>query len=96
MMSSCRPEEASEEAETLNQRGSTVLVAGTGLGTSTGWFLTSTSRHILVKGIVADHTNVAGDQGRPPHVGGMVETGKGVQTLVTGGGAKFKRHVTLC
>jgi hypothetical protein len=87
MMSSCRPEEASEETEILNQRESTVPVAGIGLGTSMGWFLTLTSGHILAK----SHPNVAGGQGRPPHVGDMVEIGEGARTMTvaTGGGHRF-------
>jgi len=89
MMSSCHPEEALEEAEISNRRESTVLAAGTGLGTGMGWSLTSTSGHILVKSIVVGRANVAGRQGRPPHIGGMVGTG-GVLTLIgTDGDAKF-------
>jgi len=95
MMSNCRPEEASEEAEILNQRASTVAVAGTGLGTSMEWFLTSTSGHILAKGTVVGQTNVEGGRGRPPHVGGTAETGEGARTLTTtGGDARFEWHVT--
>lgn len=96
MMSNCRPEEASEEAEILNQRESTAPVVGTGLRTNMEWFLTSTSGHILTKGIVVGHPNVAGGQDRPPRGGGMVETGEGVRTLTAiGGGARFGWHVTL-
>ena len=96
MMSNCRPEEASEEAEILNPRESTAPVAGAEPGTSTGWFLTSTRGHSLAKSIVVDRPDVAGGQGRPPRVGDMVETGEGARTLtVIGGGARFGWHVTL-
>ena len=95
-MSSCRLEKVSGEAEILNQRESTALVAGTGLGMSTGWFLTSTSSHILAASIVVGRVNVAGDQGRPPHAGGMVEIGEGARILTAkGAGAKVGWHVTL-
>jgi len=90
MTSSYRLEGASEEAEILNQRESTALVADTGLGMSTGWFLTSTSGHILAMSTVVGHANVAGGQGRPPRAGDTVETEEGAQTLtVNGAGAKL-------
>ena len=89
MMSSCRLEEASGEAEISNQRESTVLVAGTGLGTGMGWSLTLTSGHILVKSIVVGRANVAGRQGRPLRVGGMMETGGALILTVIDGGARF-------
>ena len=89
MMSSCRPEEASEEAEISNQRESTALVAGTGLGTGMGWYLTLTSGHILVKSIVVGRANVVGRQGRPPHVDGTVGRGGVLTLIVTDGGASF-------
>jgi len=99
MTSNYRLEEASEEAEILSQRESTAPVAGTGLGMSTGWFLTSTSGHILAISTVVGHANVAGDQGHPPRVGDTVETEEGAQTLtVKGAGAtraRFGWHVTL-
>ena len=91
MTLSCRLEEALEETEISSQREGTalVVVAGTGLGMSTGWFLTSTSGHILAKATVAGRANAAGGQGRPPHVGGMVGTGDGALTLtVMDGGAR--------
>jgi len=89
MMSSCRPGEASEETEISNQRESTAPVAGTGLGTGMGWFLMSTSGHILVKSIVVGRANVAGHQGRPPRVGGMVGTGGALTLIGTDGGVRF-------
>lgn len=69
------------------------------LGTSTEWYLTSTSGRILIpaKDIVARHANVVGDQGRPRHTDDMVETGEEAQTLTAkGAGARFLIwHVTL-
>ena len=96
MMSSCHLGKASEGAETLNRREGIALVAGTGLGTSMGWFLTSTSGHILAS--VVGHANGAGSQGRLPHGGGMLEIEEGARTMtvrLTSGGARFGWHVTL-
>ena len=96
MMSSCHLGKASEGAETLNRREGIALVAGTGLGTSMGWFLTSTSGHILAS--VVGHANGAGSQGRLPHGGDMLEIEEGARTMtvrLTSGGARFGWHVTL-
>lgn len=89
MMSSCRPGGASEEAEILNQRKSTALVAGTGAGTSMEWSLTSMRDRILVKGVIAGRANVAERQGHPHHVGDTVEVGGAQKPTVRDGDARF-------
>lgn len=98
-MSSCHPEEASEEAKILNKQGNIALVADTERGKSMGWCLTWTSSHtpILARGIVVDHANVAGGQGLPLHADDEAETREAAQALtMKGTDARFARwHVTL-
>lgn len=93
MMSNYRPEEVSGEAEILNRQESIAPVEGMGLGKNTGWFLTLMNGHTPTKVIVAGHANVAGDQGRPPHIGGIVGGTRGGARIrtVTDAGARFNR-----
>jgi hypothetical protein len=97
MMSNCRLDGASEEAEILNRRESIAPAAEVELGTDMEWCLTSTSSHALTEAIVVGHANVAGGQGRPPRAGGEAGTGGGALNLTARGtGARFvSRHVTL-
>ena len=92
MMSDSRPEEVSGEAEILNRQEGIAPVEGMGLGKNTGWFSTLMNGHTPTKDIAAGHANAAGDQGRPPHIGGIVGTGGGARTrTVRDAGARFNR-----
>lgn len=56
----------------------------------------STSDHVLIltRDLVVGHANIVGGRGRPPHVGGMAETGEGAQTLTAKGTGARLCHIT--